>query len=127
MRVLVFEGNEQGATRFQFLYTGLLRGTPQGGLRGLEQMRRAAKILEKLEAVSEVVRHPADQNRVLYYGDTGDVVRQLIESGGQVELADEEFDMLRSHFENAPQTAGAAKAYVDTADFLSTSPTRNDG
>lgn len=118
MKRLVFDGNEEGAARFQFLYTGFLLGTPQGGLRGIEVMRRAATVLEKMETISRVARHPEDESQIIYLRETGDILRELIDEGGILEFEDQEFDMLKNHFEASPQSAGSAKGFVATADFL---------
>lgn len=122
-KTLKFDASEESKIQFSLLYQGFLMGAPEGGLKGLEQHRRAHKIMEKLEKISEIVKDRGtkedgtEEERVAYY-QTGDVVRALKDAGGKLVLEEEEAKMLKEHIDAVPWRVQASKHVVALADKL---------
>lgn len=120
MAMLKFEDTDSGRDEFSLLHQGFLMGSPEGGLKGIEQHKRAICILDKLEEISDVVKgaeKPGDAKSTMYY-NTGDVVRKLRTKGGKVEFEEEEVKMLKEHMESVPWRVGVSRLFVSVVDML---------
>lgn len=92
MRVLKFDGSKQAQEVFQTIHDGWLMSTT--GLKGLEQLRSAIRVLDALEAVSEPVI-VASGDGVDAFGALSLTRRKLKAEGGPVYLEEAEFAMLK--------------------------------
>lgn len=126
MRVLNFGPDSLSRERFQILYQGFLFGSPQGGIRGIETLRRAHRILDKFAAISDQTYAPAPGGSELVpavYPDTEDGIRHLKDEGGTMLLDDIEYNQLKHHFENVGwKSASVIPKALDAADFLLSAP-----
>lgn len=116
MRVLQFEGTEEGRTRFELLFQGFLSGgsrTP-GESKGIEVVRREARILDKFEAISD----GPPEGAVLPAGLTAAMSRSLKEEGGSITLDSVEYDLLRRYVEGCNWMPGVSKKVVEVVDWL---------
>jgi hypothetical protein len=124
MKTLTFSDDQTSKDRFQFIYQGFLLGAPNGGLKGIEANRRAFKIMDKLEAISEPVTGKVSEGaepEALFY-PTGDAIRALKPEGGVLLLEEAEIKMLREHLNETPWRPSLSKGVVDADDFLASSP-----
>lgn len=121
---LVFTADQAGKDRFQFIYQGFLLGAPQEGLKGIEVNRRAFRVMDKLELISEHVEGTTEEGqepKPLYY-PTGDAIRALVEDGGEILLDEAEVKMIRDHMNEVGWRPALAKGVVDADDFLANAP-----
>jgi hypothetical protein len=117
-RKLVFvEGDQE---KFALLYQGFLNGGT-GQSRGLEVMRREARVLDKLDAISQPEIIQIDGKTV----ETNDRVPKL---GEQVLLLEQpEYELLKAHFEATPWTTRVVRKVVSICDWLSAIPLEDNG
>lgn len=125
MRVIQFDGEQKAKERFRIIYQGFLLGVPEGGIRGLEANRRVMSILDKLEVISEpltaqvpVSEGSEEMKEEYLYFQTGDLVRELRDEGGELSLTEPELEMVKRHLDAAPWTVQAARAVVETVAVL---------
>jgi hypothetical protein len=114
-RVVTFEVNGRGQRRFEILYAAILLGAPKGA-RGLETIRREARVLDALEAISTLVDVP---------NATGPVPPRSVQPDAELVLAQPEFELLVRYLDAVEWTPAASRDVIDTADWLSAA-TRGD-
>lgn len=100
LRVVTFDNDERGKTRFQRLYQAMILAQIKED-RTLEIMRREASILDKLEAISVMVKG-----------------ERVVEPDADLALTVQEHTLLASYILKVPWTTTASKSVVDAADFL---------
>jgi hypothetical protein len=119
MKKLIFDSSTLSEEHFQIIYQGFVLGVPEGGMRGLESIRRAFKIVTKLEDISEQVTNEAKEP--LFY-QTGDALRSLKKlSEGEtlvLELEDSELILLNQHLEQHKWPLRALKTRLSTQEFI---------
>lgn len=111
---LVFENTDEARERFELLYSGFVNGGAQGQRGGIETMRREAKILDKLESVSELHEGRA-------CGECGQLIagKQRLNDGEQeVSFDQPELALVKKHIENCPWTTRMSRKIVDLIDWL---------
>lgn len=103
IRRLVFDESESDRWMFPLLYSGFLNGGNSPNAKGMEVLRREARILDKLEAISV---------------DEGP--ERVLKSGPQeVTLEQPEYELLKRYFENTPWTTAVSRKVVNISDWLS--------
>jgi hypothetical protein len=105
--MLVFEDNEQARERFTLLYQGFIAGGNSPAQKGMEVVRREARVLDKLDAVSE----PSVNG-----------LRALREGEHAVVLEQPEYELVKRYFENAPWAVHVSRQVVSVSDWLSAIP-----
>ncbi len=108
-RVLDLTG-EKAAKRFDLLRTALLSGGDGKGERVRATLRKEARLLDALEAVSEPAATETDPER-----------RTLTAAGGTVTISQEDFDLLQKYVDTTPWIPRVAREAVDVQDWLSAS------
>jgi hypothetical protein len=107
-RVVTFERNGRGQRRFEILYAALLLGAPKGA-RGLETIRREARVLDALDAISAPVDGAAP----------GPVPPRSVTPDAELVLAQPDFELLTRYLDAVEWTPAASRDVVDAADWLS--------
>jgi hypothetical protein len=110
-RTLEFEDSDLGRERFEFLFQGFVVGGGTSSKKGMEVVRREAKILDKFEEIGVV-------------GEDGKAV--FNNGGGTIRFTAPEFELIRSYFEGVPWNALVSRKVVAVADWLISSP-QEDG
>lgn len=114
-RVLTFDGNGRGQRRFEIVYAAILLGAPKGA-RGLEAIRREARILDALDAIS--------------LGDsvTGSapVPARIVNPGARLVLAQPELDLVGRYLEAVEWAPVASRDVIDAADWVSAAATSEE-
>lgn len=99
---------------FGLLYQGFIIGGNSIDKKTMQVIRREAKVLDKLEAISQ----PRGDERY----PTGDRVRELIASEDSkpitLLLEDEELELLKTYFESVPWVTKVSREVVRLADLL---------
>lgn len=113
-RVIQFE-DLKSQKRFEILYAALLLGAPKGG-RGLEVLRREARILDALDAIS--TPDPT--------APAGPMPGRKVIAGRPLVLAQPELELLARYLEAVEWTPAASRDVVDAADWLSAATARED-
>jgi hypothetical protein len=113
-RVVTFEANGRGQRRFEILYAAILLGAPKGA-RGLETIRREARVLDALDAISTPADDPA----------TGPIPARHVTPDADLVLAQPEFELLARYLDAVEWTPAASRDVVDAADWFSAA-TRGD-
>lgn len=108
MRIITFKSGEvKSQKRFELLYGAMLLGGQQPGARGgIEVLRREARILDALDAIST----PESGNE-----ETRSVVIDSVLS-----LQQPDFELLKKRLEEAPWLPKIARNVVDAVDWLGT-------
>jgi hypothetical protein len=115
-RVVTFDGNGRSQKRFDILYAALLLGAPKGA-RGLDTIRREARVLDALDAIStpvDTAAGPVPARHLKF--DNAELVLCLQQP---------EFELLTRYLEAVEWAPAAARDVVDAADWLSAA-TRGD-
>jgi hypothetical protein len=113
-RVVTFDANSRGQRRFEILYAAILLGAPKGP-RGLETIRREARVLDALDAISTPVDAPT----------AGPVPPRSVTPDATLVLAQPDFEILARYLEAVEWTPAASRDVIDAADWLSAA-TRGD-
>jgi len=113
-RVVTFDGNGRSQRRFEILYAAILLGAPKGA-RGLDTIRREARVLDALDAIST----PDDD------APPAPVPARHLTADAELRLAQPEFDLLTRYLDAVEWAPAAARDVVDAADWLSAA-TRGD-
>ena len=112
MRILVLDTTQD----FTLIYQGFTAGGNSQQSKTMQVVRREAKILDKLEAISQPVVPPATY-------PNGDVARELrTDIPTVLRLTSEEYDLLKKYFEAVPWTVNASRAAVAMADRIDAAP-----
>lgn len=117
VRKLTFADTDEAREDFALLYQGFVTGGSGGGERKtMETTRREAKLLDKLEEVSEE------------FGGASSVcdtcgqrinVKRVTKSGPQEIVIDQpEYEMLKKYFEATPWTVRISRRVVNISDWL---------
>jgi hypothetical protein len=109
-RVVTFETNGRSQRRFEILYAAVLLGAPKGA-RGLETIRREARVLDALDAIST----PVDVDGAA----TGPIPPRHVTPDAALVLAQPEFEILARYLDAVEWTPAASRDVVDAADWLS--------
>lgn len=119
MRVVRLEGNDEGKRAYTHMYTAMTRG---GEARGIEQIRRVGKILDKLEDIG------VKENRIAP-DDSGQNVAawlwRLQDTGGEVWLEDSEHAEITSRMGAVAWLPSAVRDVEKTYDLLDKAPTED--
>lgn len=108
-RILVFD-NGRSQKRFEVCYAAILLGAPKGAGRGLEALRREARILDALEGAS-TVDPQAPPGAAL--------PARIVTPGARLALAQPELELLARYLEAVEWAPVASRDVVDAADWLS--------
>jgi hypothetical protein len=111
-RVVTFDGNGRGQRRFDILYAAMLLGAPKG-TRGLDTIRREARVLDALDAISTPVDVAAAP---------GPIPQRHVTPDATLVLAQPEFELLARYLEAVEWAPFASRDVVDAADWLSAAP-----
>jgi hypothetical protein len=114
---LTFDSNGRGQRRFEIVYAAILLGAPKGA-RGLEAIRREARILDALDAVSV-----ADADAV---PPAGAVPARRVTPGARLVLAQPEFELVGRYLEAVEWAPVASRDVIDAADWVSAAATHED-
>jgi hypothetical protein len=115
-RVLTFDSNGRGQKRFEIVYAAILLGAPKGA-RGLEAIRREARILDALDAISV-----GDGQA----GATGPIPARRVTQGARLVLAQPEYELVGRYLEAVEWTPAASRDVIDAADWVSAAATHED-
>jgi hypothetical protein len=108
MKSITIETSED----FSLLYQGFIIGGNSQQSKTMQQVRREAKILDKLEDLS-FVPNPSDKY------PTGDVVRHLKSHVvSDLKLTQEEWELFKQYFEAVPWMTKVSREVVRLADLL---------
>lgn len=118
VRVIAFDDDRRNQRRFEIYYAAVLLGAPKGA-RGLEVIRREARVLDALDAISDLGTTPAP-------AAAGDVPRRLVQRGRALLLSQPEFDLLCTYLAGAEWVPLVARDVVDAADWLSAAPPQHE-
>ena len=113
-RVITFDRNGRGQRRFEIFYAAILLGAPKAG-RGLEVLRREARILDALDAISTAVDGAAP----------GPVPPRHVTPAARLVLAQPEYDLLARYLEGVEWAPAASRDVVDAFDWLSAAATED--
>jgi hypothetical protein len=114
-RVLTFDSNGHGQQRFMIVYAAILLGAPKGA-RGLEVIRREARILDALDAISV-----ADAA-----AGPGPVPARHVIPDARLTLSQPEFELVGRYLEAVEWTPAASRDVIDTVDWVSAAATHED-
>jgi hypothetical protein len=116
VRVFEFADTEEGRERLSMLYFGFVSGGNQPGTpKGMEVIRREARILDKFAEISE--------SSVTKQIDRPDTYEQVMHPGPQkFALEEVEYELLRKYFERAGWNVSAARKVVDISEWMSSIP-----
>ena len=109
IRTLDFNG-PKAPKRFELLYTALLAGGDGKGERNAQTIRKEARLLDQLDAISELAPVPVEAN--------GHAPRCLT-TPASISVPQEDFDLLFQYAEKTPWTPRASREAVDLWDWLS--------
>jgi len=110
---LTFNG-DLGKRHFEFCFVGFVLGGSLLDKKGITILRREMQLFEKLEAISEPM--PCGKKLV-----NGEVQRQLLKSGGEIQIDGSEQDMLHNYIALVPwQTGSPVRHALETLDWLTT-------
>jgi hypothetical protein len=107
MRILTLNSTQD----FNLLYQGFTVGGNSQQSKTMQVVRREAKILDKLEAISQPVL-PAS----VY--PSGEPVRELRDAAATLRLTAEEHELLKKYFDAVPWTTQASRFVVKMADRI---------
>jgi hypothetical protein len=114
-RVLTFDANGRGQRRFEIVYAAILLGAPKGA-RGLETIRREARILDALDAIST-----ADGA-----AGPGPIPARQVTPGARLVLAQPECELVGRYLEAVEWAPAASRDVIDAADWVSAAATHED-
>lgn len=116
MRVLRLGNSDADKRTFQHLYAAVRSGE----VRGIEQIRRVGKILDKLEAIG------VKEHRTQVDPETQEPVAgwrwRLADNGGELWLEDAEFGELQSRMNGVAWHPDAARFVARTFELLDSAP-----
>jgi len=112
-RVLDLTG-DKAAKRFDLLRTALLSGGDGKGERVRATLRKEARLLDALDAVSHLTTD-GDPDRRLLNADVGTLT-----------ISQEDFDLLQKYVDTTPWIPRVAREAVDLQDWLSASEKHDD-
>jgi hypothetical protein len=116
VRVVAFDDSARNQRRFDLYYAAILLGAPKG-VRGLEVIRREARVLDALDAISDPLTADAGP---------GDVARRHVQAGRALLLSQPEFDLLTQYLAGAEWIPIVSRDVVDAADWLSAAPPQRE-
>lgn len=105
--------------RFDLLYQGFLTGGNGPGAKGIEDRRREASILKKMESVS----YEIEGSKCESCGNVTPSKRILNEGEQRIELTVPEHEILRKYVEATPWTVRMSGKVCDIIDWLASLPT----
>lgn len=124
-RALVFNGDPRSDKRFQMIRTAVLNAGDRKGPRDRETIRKEARILDALDAISEPDVRQASAvcpncgallDATAATVPTGDVEsRRLL--GGRLDLRAEDHALLTKYLDTTPWLPSSARAARDVQDF----------
>jgi hypothetical protein len=104
--------DDLGKRHFEFCFVGFVLGGSLLDRKGITVLRREMQLFEKLESISEPM--PCGKKLV-----NGEVQRQLVKGGGEIQIDGAESDMLYNYISNVPWQAGTpVKHALETLDWL---------
>lgn len=115
MRVVTFEATDEGKQAFVHLLVAM--GSNGGDVRGIEQIRRLGKMLDKIEALG--TKESTEVEGVTREG------WRLRESGGELWLEGDEYAELTRRMAQVEWLAGAARTVAKSFDLLEKAPERD--
>lgn len=116
MRVVKLEDTKEGQDSFRHLHIAVSAGE----VKGIEQIRRVGKILDKLEAIGakELVQVTDPETK-----KTSDGWRWNLQAGGgELRLEDAEYQELRARFDAIPWLPHAVRAVAKTFALIEAAP-----
>lgn len=113
VRRLVFADDDEGRDRYMLLYQGFLNGGNNTQTKGMEVVRREAKMLERFQNAGLLPPDDLSSN---------EMNRALIPGGATVELDGAEYDLLKKYFEGTPWVTRLAIKVVNVSDWLNSLP-----
>lgn len=116
VRVIAFDDDRRNQRRFDLYYAAVLLGAPKGP-RGLEVIRREARILDALDAISDPSPDAVGP---------GDVPRRVVQAGRALLLPQPECDLLTKYLDTAEWVPAVSRDVVDAADWLSAAPPQHE-
>lgn len=117
-RKVTFSDETKNQKRFELLYLSIILGAPQN--RGIEVIRREARILDLLDSISSV---NSDSN-VKFGTEPG----RIINGGAELLLEVADFELIKSRLEKTEWVAIWSRKVVDTLDwFSSATEVKQDG
>ena len=126
-RTLVFgePDDKTAAERYELIYQGFVTGGNADPRKGMEVIRREAKILDKLESIG--VMPDATTPCETCGRDSGGLVTPKLKKGKQaVQLDQPEYDLMRKYLEATPWTVKMSRKIVDLVDWLAAAPYTKD-
>lgn len=112
VRIVTFNGDQtKNQKRFELLYGALLLGGGTGKPRGIEVMRREAKILDLLDSISRPNPEPTASK-------LGDEPARLVAPNSTISFTICEHTLLKERLEAAPWLPRVAREVVDAVDWL---------
>lgn len=112
-RVLIFDG-PKAATRFVLCRTAILNGGDGKGDRSRETIRKEARLLDALDAISTPEPTPEDPS-----------ARALLHVINTVTLSQDDFALLVTYLDACPWFPKAARDAVDVQDWVSAAEKTN--
>jgi hypothetical protein len=112
-RIVTFDATGRGQRRFEILYAALLLGAPKGA-RGLETIRREARVLDALDAISTPVDVPTTTG--------APVPPRSVKPDAELVLAQPDFEILARYLDAVEWTPAASRDVIDAADWFNAAP-----
>ena len=113
LRRLVFDDTKEGRERYTLLWQGFLTGGNSAQTKGIEVVRREAKILDKFAAHGTI---PPD---VVSAADGSDELARSMNPGDQtIDLEQPEYEMLKRYFESTPWVTRMSVRVRNVSDWL---------
>ncbi len=121
VRVLQFENTDhdrsQDRRRFDLLYQGFMFGGNQQQSKGMDVLRREARILDTLDSIS-LVQNPGDGTP----DDPARLLRTLAPGHHEVSFEEPDYALLCRYFNGAAWTTSVARQVVSISDWLAGIP-----
>jgi hypothetical protein len=116
-RVITFDAPAE----FDLLYQGFLFGGSQQQTKTMVSLRSEARVLDKLDAISE----PSidEQGKIDKY-PTGDPVRKY--ASGELLLTNDEYELIKKYFESVPWATKVSREVVKLFDKINDAEERPD-
>jgi len=118
VRKIHFTNTAEDREKFSLLYQGFLTGGNMAQSKGMEITRREARVLDKLDSISE----DSGGEKCATCGTATMNKREMIAADHTLELEPPDFDLLKKYFEATPWTVRVAKRVVDISDWLGSIP-----
>jgi hypothetical protein len=111
---LIFDDSKEGRQRFAMLYVGFISGGNMPQSKGMEVVRREAKILDQFDDVGRC--ESADPDSVVWS-----------ETTNQITLDQPQFELLKRYFESASWSTMSSRLVVSISDWLASRQPEESG